>query len=270
MCVKPTTISKMLSYAALHLLHEDCHAVTSSFFMCGSELTQCRSKNCVTRNSSLCGIPTNNLIHEFSKRCLDSGLRSVPSTKFENGYMHHNVRIMFGIHHAVPHKCISSRSSGCFSHASNFHPQQLSDVHLVEHIRRRNLYVIVHLPRILQKCQLCSVSSLTSRRMMVEADVKLKVLAQIELCSSTCQIFLHVLSPILFYTLWMSLIVFFSCCFSHTPDAIRHLLSILMFHRHIICSSFSSSSFFCLSLALSQRLPLCVHPFKPCPSWFSQ
>ena len=112
---------------------------------------------------------------------------------------------------------------------------------------------------------------------MVEADVKLKVLAQIELCSSTCQVFLHVLSPILFYTLWMSPSVYFSCCFSHTPDAIRHLLSIVMLHRHIIRSSFYSRSFSVFhSLYLTVSLFVCTHlslvrhgSLNSCPVSFS-
>ena len=79
------------------------------------------------------------------------------------------------------------------------------------------------------------------------------------------------------FTMWMSLIVFFSCCFSHTPDAIRHLLSILMFHRHIICSSFySSSSSVFHSLYLSDSLFVCTHfrlvrhgSLNSCPVSFS-
>ena len=92
--MQSVTISKVLSYVALHHHMEDLHEVTSIYFMCWSELTECLSKYRVTRNESLLGIPINNhgsfSSKKFFQQILVVGLQTVPSTNSEYGQIHHN------------------------------------------------------------------------------------------------------------------------------------------------------------------------------------
>ena len=102
-----------------------------------SELTECRSKYCVTWNGSLHGIPKQQptfvLINTFFRQFLVAGLQTVPSTNFESGQIHHNLRIKSGIHHDVLHIFFhSSRHSGPVYHPSRrsepiLHPSRSPD-----------------------------------------------------------------------------------------------------------------------------------------------
>ena len=50
------------------------------------------------------------LIKKFFQQILIDGLQTVPSTNFEHGQTHHNLRINFGIHHEVLHEFFIRRS----------------------------------------------------------------------------------------------------------------------------------------------------------------
>ena len=85
--------------------HEDLHEVTS-ISSCADLNTPSVVSSTVSQGMDLClefsdQQPRFILINKFFQQILIDGLRTVPSTNFEYGQIHHNLRINFGIRHEV-------------------------------------------------------------------------------------------------------------------------------------------------------------------------
>ena len=86
--------------------HEDLHAV-ASFPSRSDQFSQHVVPCTFLRNKVFAWNseqqPRFSLINKFFQQIL-VGLQTVPSTNFEHGQTHHNLRINFGIHHEVLHE----------------------------------------------------------------------------------------------------------------------------------------------------------------------